>query len=651
MTFFSTQMVYQSQAGKLGIKYIMIIFDTVSCANAYPKTTTQLYDAVICSLIRRHLVDKKLVPVNYTMPVDTLQSMDNIEKLPLGAPYQLLKLAKIAYDGLLDEDYMFTDLGIDHLGIMKRSVSLDNVQKGPTYTFSFLHLTLQEYLCALHMSLVLTLPQHYDALMCKIVQRHLANNKLVSTDYRMLHSLQSMKDIKSLPTTIAKQLIELTRMAYEDRLNAYVLITLDTNHLGLYSLRNVQLELLIDHDDFIFLNSGVQKYLSALHMSLQGLSSFDNQTAHVRWHHDLCLPLPWHCSRVILKFLAGLCQHSLSFSCEQLGDLVVSMDNNGFHIAECAYESDRIVLESQELQKLMVIPSTHGNGNSIKTIEANAKLPFDYYLIGHCICHRGGLWSISINDEHEANFLIQGLQYSNRCIGKIHKLDLMYTFSSLPVQVLLREHVLHLRLNILGVQFTASSIDMLHDISNGTSMTLQLVDCGQVELLLPIVLGLSSLDRLTIFNYNSRASTSLQIDETARNLLLNNTNLKQLGIYDYLRYTCANASLNYIADLALMSIKILKSINHRPLQEFKILYMDYYAVRKTLFEVKLIKDAESNSVYVTLQDSFSSLCQFYGRFNIAQQILVRIPEQFHNVVTITNITIDTLIIIIHRQTQ
>ena len=91
-----------------------------------------------------------------------------------------------------------------HLGIEKVQLSLDNVRK-----VLHIHSVSSTSLCrssALHMSLVLTLPQHYDALMCKIVQRHLANNKLVSTDYRMLHSLQSMKDIKSLPTTIAKQL-------------------------------------------------------------------------------------------------------------------------------------------------------------------------------------------------------------------------------------------------------------------------------------------------------------------------------------------------------------------------------------------------------------------------------------------------------------
>ena len=123
----------------------------------FPKTMTQLYDAVTSSLIRRHLVDKKL---EYT-PVRTLQCMEDIKKLPNPVPDQLLELARIAFEGLLNEKYVFTvDPGnelFDHLGMMKKTLSLDD-PTGPTYTFQFLHLTLQEYLSALHMSLHGTIP-------------------------------------------------------------------------------------------------------------------------------------------------------------------------------------------------------------------------------------------------------------------------------------------------------------------------------------------------------------------------------------------------------------------------------------------------------------------------------------------------------------
>ena len=51
--------------------------------------------------------------------------------------------------------YVFTDLGEDfeHLGTMKKSTSV-NVCTGPGCSYSFLHLTLQEYLTALHIAIV-----------------------------------------------------------------------------------------------------------------------------------------------------------------------------------------------------------------------------------------------------------------------------------------------------------------------------------------------------------------------------------------------------------------------------------------------------------------------------------------------------------------
>ena len=33
------------------------------------------------------------------------------------------------------------------------------------------------------------------------------------------------------------------------------------------------------------------------------------------------------------------------------------------------------------------------SGNEI--IDEEEGLPFDYYLIGHCICHHGGMWDIT----------------------------------------------------------------------------------------------------------------------------------------------------------------------------------------------------------------------------------------------------------------
>ena len=113
---------------------------------------------------------------------------------------------------------MFTaDLGndlFDHLGMMTQRHSVYNdPAKGPTYTFQFLHLTLQEYLSALHMSLVLSPTQLHGALIRRLIRSHIINNKLVSADYLMPRTLQSMEDINRLPRAIADQLLVIAKIA------------------------------------------------------------------------------------------------------------------------------------------------------------------------------------------------------------------------------------------------------------------------------------------------------------------------------------------------------------------------------------------------------------------------------------------------------
>ena len=120
----------------------------------FPTTMTQLFDALICGLIRRHLVSTCRVPSEYCMP-PSLQRIEDISKLPPVVAQQLLQLAKVAYESFCEKRFVFTDLGEDfeHLGTMKKTTSV-NVCTGPGCSYSFLHLTLQEYLTALHIAIV-----------------------------------------------------------------------------------------------------------------------------------------------------------------------------------------------------------------------------------------------------------------------------------------------------------------------------------------------------------------------------------------------------------------------------------------------------------------------------------------------------------------
>ena len=132
----------------------LIYQDNYDTDTPFPTTMTQLFDALTRGLIRRHLVSTHRVPSEYCMP-PSLQRTEDISKLPLLVDQQLLQLAKVAYESLCEKIYVFTDLGEDfeHLGTMKKTTSV-NVCTGPGCSYSFLHLTLQEYLTALYIAIV-----------------------------------------------------------------------------------------------------------------------------------------------------------------------------------------------------------------------------------------------------------------------------------------------------------------------------------------------------------------------------------------------------------------------------------------------------------------------------------------------------------------
>ena len=109
-----------------------------------PKTITQLYTCFIHSLLERYLDDH---------PVYGPQELcvQELTDLPQDVFDDLMRLAELAAKGIGEQEYVFDNLTHTTLGLMQR-VNDSESRKSKSVSYSFLHLTLQEYLAALYWS-------------------------------------------------------------------------------------------------------------------------------------------------------------------------------------------------------------------------------------------------------------------------------------------------------------------------------------------------------------------------------------------------------------------------------------------------------------------------------------------------------------------
>ena len=112
-----------------------------------PKTVTQLHTCFLHSLLERYLDDHFIYGPQQLC-------IEALSDLPVDAYNDLMKLAQLAAKGIEVKQYVFDDLTHNTLGLMQ-SVDDNKSHKSKSTSYSFLHLTLQEYLAALYWS---TLP-------------------------------------------------------------------------------------------------------------------------------------------------------------------------------------------------------------------------------------------------------------------------------------------------------------------------------------------------------------------------------------------------------------------------------------------------------------------------------------------------------------
>ena len=109
---------------------------------------TQLYSSLIRTLLLRYLKDKEEFK-------GTCTNINSFKDLPQAVYDQFCEICKIAYKGMMSAEtkLIFQDLPSDFypLGLMQSCPEL-YVDRGAYVSYNFLHLTVQEYLAAYHIS-------------------------------------------------------------------------------------------------------------------------------------------------------------------------------------------------------------------------------------------------------------------------------------------------------------------------------------------------------------------------------------------------------------------------------------------------------------------------------------------------------------------
>ena len=115
-----------------------------------PKTMTQLYTTLVLVLIRKHMIDNGEWDEDSELP-------NSLEELPESVIPTLKRVSELAYKGLFEKEvqleFSSSDVGRDfeHMGLLSVSKEM-YVTKGAKTSYSFPHLSMQEFLAAWYVS-------------------------------------------------------------------------------------------------------------------------------------------------------------------------------------------------------------------------------------------------------------------------------------------------------------------------------------------------------------------------------------------------------------------------------------------------------------------------------------------------------------------
>ena len=109
-----------------------------------PTALTQLYTDLLLSSLIRYISDHPVYSKRKTAAIRQLSD------LPSEVQEQVWKLSQLAAEGLENRQFIFDSIPCDDMGLMQSAE--EELVIGSSVSYCFLHLTLQEYLVALHWS-------------------------------------------------------------------------------------------------------------------------------------------------------------------------------------------------------------------------------------------------------------------------------------------------------------------------------------------------------------------------------------------------------------------------------------------------------------------------------------------------------------------
>ena len=108
-----------------------------------PTTLTQLYTDLLLSSLIRYIGDHQ----EYSKCKTKIRQLSDLRS---EVQKQVWKLSQLAAEGLENRQFIFDSIPCDHMGLMQSAE--EELVIGSSVSYCFLHLTLQEYLAALHWS-------------------------------------------------------------------------------------------------------------------------------------------------------------------------------------------------------------------------------------------------------------------------------------------------------------------------------------------------------------------------------------------------------------------------------------------------------------------------------------------------------------------